>query len=55
MVFSRGGIEVNRCCSVDFMIGLRFLNDVNDDLILCFLISTVCWGAKACDIILRIF
>ena len=55
MVFSRGGIEVNRCCSVDFMIGLRCLVHVDDDLILFFLISIVCCGARVRDIILRIF
>ena len=55
VVFSRGRIEVNSCCGVGFIIGCCCLVDVYGDLILCFSILIVCCGAKARDIILRIF
>ena len=55
VTFSLVGLEVMRRDSVDFMIGLRCLVDADCDLILCFLISIVCCGARARDIISRIF
>ena len=55
VTFSLEQLLMMRRDSVGFMIGLRCLVDVDCDLILCFLIWIVCCGAKACDIILRIF
>ena len=55
VTFSLMGLMMMRRLNVDFMIGLHCLIDVDVDLILCFLISIVCCGTRACDIILRIF
>ena len=55
VVFSLLGLTMMRRLSVGFMIACCCLVVVDVDLILCFLISIVCCGARACDIILRIF
>jgi len=55
VVFSLGQPLMIRRDSVGLVIGLHYLDDGDDDLILCFLIWIVCCGTRACDIILRIF
>ena len=55
VVFSLGQLLMMRRDSVCFVIGLRCWVVVDVDLILCVLISMVCCGARARDIILRIF
>ena len=55
VTFSLEQPSMIRRLSVGLVIGLRCLDDVDCDLILCFLISIVCCGTRARDIILRIF
>ena len=55
VTFSLEQLLMMRRHSVGFLIGLRCLDDVDVDLILCFLIWIVCCGARTRDIILRIF